>query len=141
MSKQSKARVFSREFKVRALNRMAAGANVSALARELQVRRKLLYQWRDQLRAGGPAALRTRGRPRKAAMAAGPPPAAAPPDDLARARARVAELERKVGQQQLDLDFFKQALRHIEGLRRPSDRLGATASTPSSRRGRSRKAG
>jgi hypothetical protein len=31
---------------------MAAGANVSAL-RELKVRRKLLYQWRDQLRAGG----------------------------------------------------------------------------------------
>lgn len=142
MSKKSKARVFTREFKVSALNRMAAGANVSALARELKVRRKLLYRWRDQLRAGGPAALRTRGRPRKvAAAAAGPPPAAAPPDDLARARSRIAELERKVGQQQLDLDFFKQALRHIEALRRPSDRAGATASTPSSRRGRSRKAG
>jgi transposase len=84
MSKKSKARVFSREFKVTALNRMAAGANVSALARELKVRRKLLYQWRDQLRAGGPA-LRMRGRPRKvvAAAAAGPLPAAAPPDDLA----------------------------------------------------------
>jgi hypothetical protein len=34
--------------------------------------------------------------------------------DLSAARRQVAELERKVGQQQLDLDFFKQALRRIE---------------------------
>ena len=46
-------RRFSREFKLAALARMEAGENVSALARELDVRRKYLYQWRDRFRAGG----------------------------------------------------------------------------------------
>jgi hypothetical protein len=36
---KSTARVFSRAFKLSVLNRMAAGENVSALARELQLRR------------------------------------------------------------------------------------------------------
>lgn len=135
---RSTARVFTRAFKLSVLNRMAAGENVSALARELKVRRKLLYQWRDQLRHGGPAALRTVGRPRKAAGAAGSetvaPRATAPPGALAAARARIGELERKIGQQQLELDFFKRALRQVEASRRPSDGPGATASTPSSKR-------
>ena len=52
-----------RAFKVAALERMAAGENVSALSRELGVRRKLLYQWRDTVRRGGVAALRGVGRP------------------------------------------------------------------------------
>ena len=93
----SEERRFSREFKLAALARMAAGANVSALARELGVRRKYLYQWRERFRLGGPIALRSRGRPTKAeqlAMESGSPealpaaspmmPAAAPLDELAR---------------------------------------------------------
>jgi len=35
-----KAGIFSREFKVSVIRRMLAGENVSAIARELQVRRK-----------------------------------------------------------------------------------------------------
>src|SRR5580658_9903717 len=104
---KSTARIFSRAFKLSLLNRMAAGENVSALARELKLRRKLLYQWRNQLRAGGPTALRTVGRPRKTvpaenatATASPGPRATAPPGELAAARARIAELERKIGQQQ-----------------------------------------
>src|SRR5271165_3433029 len=106
-------RRFSREFKLSALARMEAGENVSALARELGVRRKCLYQWRERFRAGGPVALRSRGRPTKAEVMAirsgeGPPvaspaaamPTAPPPDELAQAQRRIAELERKVGQQQ-----------------------------------------
>jgi hypothetical protein len=57
-----------------------------------------------------------------------------PPDELARARRQIAELERKVGQQALDLDFFQQALQRIEASRRPSDGPGGTASSPRSRR-------
>jgi hypothetical protein len=55
-------------------------------------------------------------------------------NDLAEARRKIVELERKVGQQQLDLDFFRGALRHIEASRQASDRPGATASSPRSRR-------
>ena len=53
---------------------------------------------------------------------------------LAAARGRIAALERKVGQQQLELDFFRQALRHFEMVRRTTQRSGAPASTSSSRR-------
>jgi len=134
-----KARVFSREMKLAALRRMLAGENVSALARELKLRRKLLYAWRDNFRRGGPEALRSRGRPRKSVSATSPEASASPavvaaPDDLAKAKQRIATLERKIGQQQVELDFFRQALRQVRGKRRPSDGPGATASTPSSRR-------
>lgn len=154
MSGEGQERRFSREFKLAALARMAAGENVSALCRELGIRRKLIYQWRDRFRQGGPAALRSRGRPTKAevlAMRPGaalepavdakgrpvampPPGPPGPPDDLARARERIADLERTIGQQQVDLDFFKGALRRIEASRRPSDGPGGTGSSPRSRR-------
>ena len=48
------AREFSREYRLAALRRMEAGENVSGLARELKLRRKLLYAWRDNFRGGGP---------------------------------------------------------------------------------------
>ena len=64
MPKQ-RSRVFSRTFKLAAVRRMMAGENVSALSRELQVLRKDLYYWRTRFRAGGPEALRGKGRPRK----------------------------------------------------------------------------
>jgi transposase len=131
------ARTFGRAFKLKAIERMEAGENVSALARELRVKREILYRWRGQYRSGGEPALRERrGRPTVAeaqAMAAARGPAAEAAD-LAQARRRIAELERKVGQQQLELDFFKGALRHIEASRRASDGPGATASSPASKR-------
>ena len=139
-----KFRTFSREFKLKAIERLEAGESGTALSRELSVKRTILYRWREAFRRGGELALRERrGRPRKAearAMAAGRGPAAKA-SGLTEARRQIAALERKVGQQQLELDFFRQALRHIEVSRQPSDRPGTTASTPSSGRGRSRKAG
>ncbi|HEY3641494.1 MAG TPA: hypothetical protein VGL31_10380 [Xanthobacteraceae bacterium] len=54
--------------------------------------------------------------------------------DVATARKRITELERKIGQQQVELDFFRQALRQVGEARQPSDRLGVRASTPRSRR-------
>jgi transposase-like protein len=128
---------FSREFKLSAVRRMLAGENVSALARELAVLRKDLYVWRDRFRAGGPEALRGRGRPRKVPPTERPPDR--PPDrgeagELAAARQRIAELERKVGQQQVELDFFQRALRQVGEARRPNGAPGATASTRSSKR-------
>jgi transposase len=133
MPRKKKARVFTREEKLAALRRMIAGENVSALARELKLRRKLLYAWLDRFRAGGPEALRTRGRPGKADRLRAQ--AQAPPSEALseQAKRRIAELERKVGQQQLELDFFRQALRQVEAKRRPKNGSGAKSSTPSSR--------
>jgi transposase len=143
MSKRkSSHRVFSREFKVGIVRRMLAGEKVSALARELKFTRKDLYVWRDRFLAGGPEALRGRGRPPKAEaaslVASGAQAQATAPDtpaaELEEARKRIAELERKVGQQQVDLDFFRQALRQVRGARRPSAGPGVTGSTKSSKR-------
>ena len=129
-------RSFSREFKLAAVQRMEAGENVSALSRELDVKRTILYRWRDAYRLGGVEALRLKGRPSKAesvamAVARG---AAGKANDLAEARWQIEQLQKKVGQQQLELDFFKQALRHLEVSRRPSDGSGVTASSPASKR-------
>ena len=115
---------------------------MSALSCELGVRRKLLDPWRDTVRRGGVEALRGVGRPRAgvsvAAAVARPralaPPGVAVPDELARARAQIAVLERKIGQQALELDFFGQALPLMEETgRRPIGPPDAPASTASSK--------
>lgn len=127
---------FNQEFKTAAVQRMLAGENVSALAKELDVLRKDLYVWRDRYCRGGPAALAPRQpgpRPKSVTLAAkaavlasaGPGPAG---DALSRAQARIAELEQKVGRQALELDFFQRALRHFRNARQPDDGLGVTAS-------------
>jgi transposase len=130
-------RIFSREFKLEAVRRILAGERIRALSQELNVLRKDLYVWRDLFRAGGAEALRPIGRPRKDAavvaarlkerardVAAG---------DIA-APERVAELERKVGQQQIELDFFRQALRQVNEPRQPSTAPGVRGSMRSSKR-------
>jgi transposase len=135
MSKMS--RVFSQAFKVTAVSRMLAGENVSALARELGVLRKDLYLWRDRFKAGGAEALRGRGRPSRIEVARRAEAQRArqgPAPESAAAAKRIAELERIVGQQTVDLDFFQAALRHIEGTRPQNAGTGATRSTQSSKR-------
>lgn len=122
------ARVFSRKFKLAALERMASGEDVSALARELGIRRKLLYAWRDRLRRKGPDGLRGKGRPKKAAITSPAPVARL--DEAAAPQARIAELERKVGQQALELDFFRAALQQVGGPRRRRGVRGEPGSTP-----------
>ena len=118
-----------------AVARLAAGENLAEVARDLQLRGRLLYAWRDKVRQGGPAALRGRGRPRKGATAVAAQAAGEVGEDaLAGAQRRVAELERKIGQQQVDLDFFRRALRHVKETRQASAVPGVARSTRSSRR-------
>ena len=111
-----------------------------ALSREVKISRKMLYDWRAKYLSGGAAALRGPGQPRQLVEVEPPPEpsGAAPPlpphAELVKARARIVELERKIGRQQLDLDFFQQALRQVGEKRRPSDGPGVKPSTPSSRR-------
>ena len=142
MSRQR--RVFSREFKEAAVQRIVAGEKVAALAAELGLWPKLLYDWWSTYDRFGAEALQPPGRPprtllalrRAAARRAQRAPRqrhATPADRDAEAQ-RVAELERKVGQQALELDFFARALRRITASRPPSGAPGATASSPSSRR-------
>ena len=101
-------RRFTKEFKVAAAQRLLGGESGSALARELDVKRAKLYDWAAQLERYGGEAFPGSGRR----------PGAEP--RVARGRedeARVAALERKIGQQALDIDFLQQALRRVEDLR------------------------
>ena len=141
-------RKFSREFKLAALRRMQGGEDVSAVAQELGIRRKYLYAWLERYRIGGAVGLRSCGRPtREEALAmsggAGPPPdpegillppTAVDGSSLIQAERRIAELERKIGRQQVELDFFQRALRQVRDVRQRSGTPGATASTRSSKR-------
>jgi transposase-like protein len=134
-----KPRVFSREFKLMVVRRLLAGEKMSVVAQETQVLRKDLYIWRDRYRSGGAEALRGCGRPPKSeATAAHKKPAEVTPQasgaELDVARQRIAELERKIGQQQVELDFFRQALRRVKEARQPSTGPGVTGSTRSSKR-------
>lgn len=132
MSQLKKARVFSREFKLCAVERMLAGESATTLAGELNLRRKLLYRWKDAYLFGGAEALRTRGRPRKDQVLGMPPTAATERGGVLQARQRIAELERKVGQQQLEIDFFAEALRRVKVVQDQEDLRNAQRSTRSS---------
>ena len=120
-----KNRVFAKEFKAGVAQRILNGESVSALQQEFNIKRSVLYRWRDAYRADGAAGLeRTVGRP------PGVPnpgrPAASPEETAAR---RVAELERKIGQQALDIDFLRGAFKRVKESRRKNVETGATAST------------
>ena len=121
-------RQFSREFKLAALARFEEAGGVTSLAVELGIRRELLYKWQAKYAAGGAAALSTTGRPRQV-VALPPDGELAGLDEGERVRRRMAELERKIGQQAIELDFFREALRQVKALGQPNGGSGARAST------------
>jgi transposase len=124
-------RSFTQAFKQSAVARMATAESIRGLAAELDVEQRLLYHWRDQFQAGGVEALRRVGRP-SGIDTAKIEASLAPVDvtDPGEAQRRIEELERKIGQQQLDLDFFRAALRHV---REQQPRKGASGDTTSTR--------
>lgn len=87
-------RVFTTEFKERAVLRLEAGEQFSALAAELGVRRKLLYDWSKSYRLLGVAGLNRKRGPKPGGRRSSPTPErTVPADPLMQAQARVAELE------------------------------------------------
>ena len=114
----SKARVHTPEFKLRVVLRMMAGEPVAPLSREVKVKREMLYRWRDAYRKHGKLGLdRPRGRP-----------PLKPQETVPAGEARIRELERKVGQQALMIDFLQKACKRVKELRQESKGPGATAS-------------
>ena len=113
-------RKYSEEFRREALERMKTASNVTALARELGIRRKWLYQWRDDaLEAAGV------GKTKQAPIQK---------QGTERLRQRVQQLLELVGEQQAKLDFFESALRQVKVRRQSSTGSGgAGSSTPSGR--------
>src|ERR1700722_5291176 len=103
---------YGTELKLAAVRRVLAGESVSAVAQELGIRRKRLYVWKDRYAELGEAGLAHRrgGRPRKAVSEdRDGPDVMSGRGELLAGRRRIAELERKVGQQERELDFFGEA--------------------------------
>jgi transposase len=123
----------SGEVKRAAVKRVTAGEPVSKVASDLKIDRRRLYEWQEQARRGGLEALRGPGRPRRSPLDGRPLRSALLHEGEA-ARRRIAELERKVGEQQADLDFFRQALRHVKARQQADAKPGALRSTKSSGR-------
>jgi hypothetical protein len=111
--KMGRPRKYDETFRQAALERMKAGQDVRALARELGVNYTQLYRWRNEALGRTPV-------PR--------PDSWLQEKSEERQRRRIAELERLVARQALELDFFKGALLRIEENRR---KRGQTSGKPS----------
>lgn len=120
-------------FKRAAIARLAAGESISEVAKDLGINRQRLYEWQEIVREKGLQGLHGLGRPRKSALEVVPVRSAILNEGAA-ARRRIAELERKIGEQQVDLDFFRQALRHVKARQQAAAEAGARRSTKSSGR-------
>jgi len=88
-------RKFSKEFKEEAVRRLNGGHSVAEVARALEVHPSDLHRWRRELQDHGVRAFSGAGKKRAE-------------------ESRLAELERKVGQQTMEIDFLKRALQHVE---------------------------
>jgi transposase len=119
----NRRRRFTREAKLAALAKLEQASSVRAVAEELGIRREMLHKWRLAYDEGGAEALRSIGRPEGSAAR----PRVSNPSDPA--TERIGELERLIGQQQSDLDFFRAALQRVEARRRNGGGSGGTTSS------------
>ena len=122
-------KTYSKEFKLEAVRRMKTCKTISGLAAELGVARRFLYKWRDQLRTEGEEALARRpGQPRsreQLAASAKRARAASRKKVQGPLQKRVAELERRLGAKQLEVDFFRRTFEHVRGvMQNPEDAGG-----------------
>ena len=108
-------RKFSKEFKLTAIRRLESGQSPAEVARALEVNPSELYRWRRELDKYGERAFAGLGNKRT--------------ED-----SRVAELERKIGQQTLEIDFLKGCLQHIKEQRMLQASTGKQRSAGKSRK-------
>ena len=88
-------RRFTREFKLAAVQRLEQGIAIAEVARAMEVNPNVLHRWRKEFRQGPGNAFPGPGQRRWS-------------------EGRIAELERKIGQQTLEIDFLKGCLQRID---------------------------
>jgi transposase len=130
-------KTYSKEFKLEAVRRMKTCNTISGLSKELGVARRFLYKWRDQLRTEGEDALgRKPGQPRsRTQLAASAKRArlAARKKAQSPLQKRIAELERRLGVKQLEVDFFKRTFEHVRRTMQDPAEAGVKLSTEESK--------
>lgn len=112
-------RCFSQEFKIAAVRRVLGGEELKKVARELDIQYGVLWKWKKRVVELGEDHLYTVGRGKRSAV---------PRKNQSKKRS-IAELERVIGRQQMEIRFLERALRQVEELRRPKNDGGAEASS------------
>ncbi len=108
-------RLFTKEFKLAAVRRLEQGVSIAEASRALEVNPNVLHRWRREFRQGTGNAFPGNGKQRWS-------------------EGRIAELERKIGQQALEIDFLKACLQRIEEQRMLQALTGNPPSTGKSRK-------
>src|SRR6266852_332244 len=108
-------RMYTKEFKLAAVQRLEQGVSLGEVARALEVNPNVLHRWRREIRLGPGNVFPGRGQRRWP-------------------EGRIADLERKIGQQALEIDFLNASLQRIEQQRMLQALTGNPRST-----GRSKK--
>jgi transposase len=108
-------RKFTKEFKKEAVRRLELGGSIAEVARACEVNANVLHRWRRELRDFGGRAFAGHGQSR-------------------REEGRIAELERKVGRQALEIDFLRRCLQHVEEQRKLQALTTRGSSTRTSKR-------
>src|ERR1700719_777137 len=88
-------RQFTKEFKLAAVRRLEQGVSIGEAARALEVTPNVLHRWRREFRQGPGNVFPGNGKQRWS-------------------EGRIADVERKIGQQALEIDFLKGCLRRID---------------------------
>ena len=113
-----KTKWYSFEFKKAAVERARTAPSIPALSKELGVHYCQIYRWLRIYEEEGEQGLQTHGRGRTPE-----------PPELTDPQKRIADLERKIGQQAVDLDFLKRAFKRVKESQPNNSGSGATAST------------
>ena len=92
-------RMFTKEFKLAAVRRLEQGVAIGEVARGLEVNPNVLHRWRREQQDFGGKAFSGYGQRRSE-------------------EGQLAELERKVGRQALEIDFLRRCLQHVEEQRK-----------------------
>ena len=103
-------RTFTKEALLAAVRRLEAGVSMAEVARGLEVSPSVLQRWRHEFRQAPGNAFPGNGQRRWS-------------------EGRVAELERKIGQQAVEIDFLKGCLQRIEEQRMLQASTGNPRST------------
>jgi transposase len=112
-------RRFTREFKIAAVKRVIEGEALAEVARDLKISFELLWRWRKRVAEKGEEHLYEIGeRSGEGAVS-----------QQTSQQRRIAELERLVGRQQLEIRFLDRALRRVKELRQVKNDAGGAASS------------
>ena len=103
-------RQFTREFKLAAVRRLEAGVSLAEVSRGLEVSPNVLHRWVREFRQAPGNAFPGQGQRRWS-------------------EGKVAELERKIGQQAVEIDSLKACLQRIEEQRMLQASTGSPRST------------